>query len=152
MPLRDRDDSFCISILHDIGKLIMAINMRREFDLVLEQVRATNRAMCDIEREMLGFTHADVGAYLLSLWGFSKSSTNAICWHHSPEKLSFETISTEAAVMLANSLEHELMDIHPNYAAHSLVLDETHPPGLSKRMETWREVCRQCFQGGEKHV
>jgi len=35
-----------------------------------------------IEMELLGATHADIGAYLLTIWGFRDEIVEAVAYHH----------------------------------------------------------------------
>lgn len=72
------------AMLHDIGELIIATRLpdahERCLDLAVEQ----QRPVCEIENEILGCSHADVGAQLLSLWGLPAPLIHAVAHHHQP--------------------------------------------------------------------
>ena len=53
---------------------------------------------------MLGTTHAEVGAYLLGLWGFPNSVVEAVAFHHQPGKSKNKAISPLTAVHAADSI------------------------------------------------
>jgi len=134
-------DCFIAGILHDIGKLILATKMRQKFSTVLARVRNEDRAIYMVEQEVLGATHAKVGAYLMSLWGFNDLSMDAVCWHHSPEKLSTEYFTPLTAVMLANSFDHELVSLHKGYVPHLLGGGSSLHVWLRERIDALREIC-----------
>jgi len=146
------DDCFIAGILHDIGKLILATKMPQEFELVLSQVHAQNRPLNEIELEVLGTTHAEVGAYLMALWGFNNPSMDAVCCHHNAGMLPCECFSPVMTVMVANLLDHELVNINRPCDPH--LLDEAcnlHPL-LGERLGIWREICRDILAEGAGHV
>ncbi len=69
------DDAFMSGILHDIGKLVFL------------NEKGSSEMHCDVEdkeRSVWGTTHAEVGAYLLGLWGFQDSLVEAVMYHHKP--------------------------------------------------------------------
>ncbi len=100
-------DSFMAGLLHDVGKIIMLANFRAEVDEAI--IAAENRMvpLHEIEYEMIGITHAFIGAYLATLWGLSDSVIEAVALHHLPRDSTDPTRSILAAVHIADALEHE---------------------------------------------
>lgn len=78
------EDLYICGLLHDIGKIILAENVPDELDRVLEQAALTNRPQYEVEQEVLGFTHADVGSVLAIKWFLPEDLTIAIRYHHQP--------------------------------------------------------------------
>ena len=72
------------SLLHDVGKLVLAARLPGPFRLVLRKALEEGRPMYAVEEEVIGSSHADVGAYLMSLWGLPKVIVDAIWNHHRP--------------------------------------------------------------------
>lgn len=70
------------ALLHDIGQLVLAGQMPDACRQVREQARTTGDPVTAIERQVFGASHADVGAYLLSLWGFPDEICFAVEHHH----------------------------------------------------------------------
>jgi HD-like signal output (HDOD) protein len=64
-------------------------------------------ARCEAEKEVYGATHADLGAYLLGLWGLPVGIVEAVALHHEPYKAIQREFSPLAAVHLANTFEHQ---------------------------------------------
>jgi HD-like signal output (HDOD) protein len=51
--------------------------------------------------------HAEVGAYLLGLWGFPNSIVEAVAFHESPSKAMSEGLSLPALLHIADRLVHQ---------------------------------------------
>jgi len=60
-----------------------------------------------------GVTHAEVGAYLLGIWGLPYSVVEAVAYHHSPLSVRHKTFDVVDAVYIANILAHEPPDVTP---------------------------------------
>jgi HD-like signal output (HDOD) protein/ActR/RegA family two-component response regulator len=81
---RRGDEAFTAAIIHDIGKIVMAIGMPARFAELARVARESQRPFHDVERELLGVTHAEVGAYLLGMWGLPFAIVEAVAYHHRP--------------------------------------------------------------------
>ena len=58
------------------------------------------------EAEILGVSHAEIGAYLLSLWGEPDSTVEAVLQHHQPSRVDSPKVNALTAVHIANALHH----------------------------------------------
>jgi len=56
------------------------------------------------EENLIGISHAEVGAYLLSLWGLPVPLAEAVAHHHRPERVPHDSIDMIIVVYLANLL------------------------------------------------
>src|SRR6185436_11569887 len=66
------------ALLHDIGKLVLAARLPDQFELALRRSMEQELPLYDCEREVLGFSHCEVAAYLLNLWGLPAPVVDAI--------------------------------------------------------------------------
>lgn len=133
---RASDEAFLAGMLHDIGSLVIATNLPDVFERVSRASRLSKQPLHTLEMRALGVTHADVGAYLLGIWGMPYSIVEAAHLHHTPSELgehaSFDCV---ASVHIADALARELE--RPNTPS-SLDQDFVRGLGLEDRLEEWR--------------
>jgi putative nucleotidyltransferase with HDIG domain len=77
-------DVFVTAMLHDVGKLVLSTHLPLQFDAAASCAEATKRPIHVVERELYGYSHAEVGAYLLGLWGLPSTVVEAVAFHHEP--------------------------------------------------------------------
>jgi putative nucleotidyltransferase with HDIG domain len=99
------EECFLAGLLHDIGKLILAANAERQYQLVLDLSKKAAIHLHQAEMGIFSCTHAQIGAYLLALWGVPDSVIRAVELHHSLEKAKFEGFDILLAVHLAQNLK-----------------------------------------------
>ena len=80
------DSAFAYGLLHDVGKIFMAVHMEKDLAVVLDAVKGKNVSFVAAEQELLGYSHADVGAALAEHWRFPKTMVTAIRFHHRIEE------------------------------------------------------------------
>jgi putative nucleotidyltransferase with HDIG domain len=107
-----RDGAVVAALLHDVGKLILASRMPTEFCSTLALARERKCEPFEAEEEILGTSHAEIGAYLLGLWGIPNHVVEAIAHHHHPTRVPHSGFDSSLAVYVANLLAHGLDD-HP---------------------------------------
>jgi HD-like signal output (HDOD) protein len=108
-----REDSVVAALLHDVGSLVLASEMPHQFHDVLALVKQRGCRQHIAEEELLGTSHAEIGAYLLGLWGIDGRIVDAVAHHHSSMRISHIGLDIAAVVYAADLLAHEL-DSHPN--------------------------------------
>lgn len=100
----DLDLVYTASLLHDIGKVILTNFFTEEYKTVLERVKREEVSTVDIEEEILGFNHADVGGWLSNKWSFPPSLSLPIMHHHRVEDADQENILQVSIVHLSDIL------------------------------------------------
>jgi len=98
------EELYACGLLHDLGQLVLAEALGKNYLVVLEQARRDNLPRHAVESAHLGFTHADVGGLIAEQWGLPPAATLAIGQHH---ELGTEGVSAivKAADWLAHALE-----------------------------------------------
>lgn len=145
------DEALIAGLLHDVGKLVLATKQTRQYYDVLRLSKAEGLTLFEAEREVFSATHAEVGAYLLGLWGFSDLVIEAVGLHHTPAASAVRECSPLVAVHVANALEQEgnpTADIGPRAETDTAYLSEL---GLVDRLFPWRDLCQQAVLHGGGH-
>src|SRR6202142_789217 len=99
-------------LLHDVGKLVLATRAPRHFARALIGAEEEKRPLFAVEQDLMGVSHAEVGAYLLGIWGLPCPVVEAVAHHHHPDRVPQDTLDAVGIVHLANFLAHE-HPIHP---------------------------------------
>lgn len=92
---------YVAGLLHDIGSLVL---YSRFPDQAMEALMAANgdeEVLYQVESDLFGYTHADVGAELLRLWQLPETLVEAVACHHEPSRAAQGTIDA-AIVHIAN--------------------------------------------------
>lgn len=95
------------ALLHDIGKLVIAERAPEHLARAIHGARQDKRALYATEEELIGVSHAEVGAYLLSLWGLPYPLVEAVAHHHHPERVPNDKHGVIPIVYLSNLFAHQ---------------------------------------------
>jgi putative nucleotidyltransferase with HDIG domain len=112
MDKSNRDVTIIAALLHDIGKLVLASSMPDQFYAVFLRFSERGCKPFEAEEELLGTSHAEIGAYLLGLWGIPSLTVEAIAHHHHPTRIQNAGFDSTVIVYVADLLDHEL-EAHP---------------------------------------
>ena len=112
MDKSNRDVTIIAALLHDIGKLLLASTMPEQFHSVFLRFTERGCKPFEAEEELLGTSHAEIGAYLLGLWGIPSLTVEAIAHHHHPTRIPSTGLDSTVIVYFADLLDHEL-EVHP---------------------------------------
>lgn len=97
---------FVSGMLHDIGRLAMFMVVPKESQLALTRAYEEQRMLEEVEREIFGFDHADVGGVLLKKWKLPKNLVDAAHYHHQPGKATEQdTIVIHVAEVIASAMQ-----------------------------------------------
>lgn len=76
-------DIYIISLLQDIGILVMHAGTPQEYQKVFQLREERRMPVCEAEREVFGFDHQILGAELLKSWNLPEEIYQPIKCHHS---------------------------------------------------------------------
>lgn len=99
---------FTIGMLHDIGRLVMCVNMPNRTWEILIRSNLDNQALHLTEKQELGFDHAQLGGALLKKWNLPEVYQEVAEYHHNPDQaLHFpgEVAHCHLADIIANTLK-----------------------------------------------
>lgn len=132
-------------LLHDIGKLVMASCDPEMHCRILAEGARSGRNQWEVEHEMIGCTHADVGAFLLGIWGLPAPIVEAAAWHHQPSLSPVTAFSPLAAVHVANVLVTRAAFPAEN-STTGMDAEFLKRIGAVDRLEEWAAICRDVLR------
>ena len=146
------EEVFVAGVLEDLGILVLASNFPQAYDRAIESLLAEKALLTTVEQQEFAVTHAEVGAYLLGLWGIPAPVLDIVSMHHTPHLITDPGISQVLAVYAADILVGELGG-NPIFRTGGFDLTTLDRLGLADRVEPWRTAVRaqKAQQGGDIH-
>ncbi|MGD9693426.1 MAG: HDOD domain-containing protein [Phycisphaerales bacterium] len=98
-----QDTAYTAGMLSEIGRLALAADDPNLMGALLDEARRRNLPLAELELESLSATQAQVGAYLLGLWGFPEPCVNAVAYHEHPADSGATTPDAITALHIARA-------------------------------------------------
>jgi HD-like signal output (HDOD) protein/CheY-like chemotaxis protein len=150
LPKKICDSSLIGGLLHDVGKLVLAAYYPQEYDEVLAVAMKEGVACHEKERQAFGATHAEIGAYLLWLWGLPDEMCKAVAFHHKLADCSPASFTAAVAIHVADALEHEVEGApEPAYRA-DMDMHYLNTMALVDHVPEWRRLRDEFTNKGEQ--
>lgn len=132
-------------LLQDTGQVVLASRAAPRFGSALSTASTRKQPLHEIELELFGASHAEVGAYLLGLWGLPQRIVSTVANHLEPQRTGSRIFDAAAALYVAN---HLIVD--PDVPAldqplpHSVALDLgfLRVVGVAHQLDEWRRLAR----------
>ncbi len=134
------EEAFTSGLLHDIGYLIIAYYLPDRYKRLLAASQAEGRPFHELEREFYGITHAELGAYLLGLWGLPNPIVEAVAHHHEPWRVPHAAFGSLDALYVADVLILEQEGSGATPPLNVLHLETLAAPA---EVHHWRELARE---------
>lgn len=144
MEQKKLDHALMASILHDMGKLLLAEHFTDDYRNVIELVHQEHLPLFKAEKQIFGTTHAEVGAYLLGLWGLPEEVVKAIAFHHHPSKGGLKKFELCGLIHVAELIEHHEQR-QPGMWETLNGVDDAYLEnlGLKGKITLWRDFIQQ---------
>ncbi|MFO1511488.1 MAG: HDOD domain-containing protein [Verrucomicrobiota bacterium] len=97
------DSDYVAGLVHDVGKIVMAATFPDHFVEIQRRVALEPRPLLDLEAEVLGIKHTELGAIYLQNHNLPDIMVETARYHHEPERAGHHT-QIIAAVQIANLL------------------------------------------------
>jgi putative nucleotidyltransferase with HDIG domain len=131
--------SFTAALLHDVGKLILARTApRREMEAIWKKVSVENCTCEQAEKTVLGFSHAEVGAEILTAWNMPESIVSAVRNHHAETAAVLDPMTD--VVMVANLVARSIGE-GVGYEGLSVGIDAAVGRRMGLTKEIFEGVC-----------
>jgi HD-like signal output (HDOD) protein len=122
---------------------VLADHFGRDYALVCLAADKTSLPLLSAELDQFDASHADVGGYLLGLWGLPQDLIEAVAFHHDPAAHEVDRFSPLTAVHAANALIHAIDEpVDSDPPAPPRKLDRRYLERLRcvQRVPAWREM------------
>jgi HD-like signal output (HDOD) protein len=137
-----RETAFTAGMLQDAGQLLLASRAPTDYARVLA-LECEGEPLVAAETAVFGANHANVGAYLLGIWGLPHALVRAVARHHLPQA---ETSLRFDAAMAVNLAEKLALDPDTDRIDLSVLQDL----GVANRLPVWREAARSLLLRAEE--
>jgi HD-like signal output (HDOD) protein/CheY-like chemotaxis protein len=139
------DSVMIAGMLQDVGQLIFAARAAQRFGIALSSCTRAKTPLYEAELELFGATHAEVGGYLLGLWGLPPRIVHAVAHHLEPVP-GARVFDAAAALYVGN-----LLTQNPDVVAQEVVparttaidLSYLRTLGVAHQLEDWRRIARE---------
>jgi len=154
VPAPYPEGAFVGGLLHDVGKLVMAIGLPHEYTLVIRMLQSSQCAWVECDRRVFGTDHAELSADVLQRWELPAPVQQAVRFHHAPELANHGKLDLahliQAADLLAGDLGHTMLPpgVEPVHTATRAIaaLGVTDAlPALLERFRAEFDVIRELF-------
>jgi len=138
------DEAFVSGMLHDTGKLALAANFPKEYTRVAADAAKAPGGLLAAEEAVFGATHAEVGGYMLGLWGLPGPIVDAVTWHHAPCACLEPHFGPLTCVHVGDVWAHD------GSGEASAPIDKGYIDriGMTNRMPEWHRACLETHISG----
>ncbi|MGO9016587.1 MAG: HDOD domain-containing protein [Dissulfurispiraceae bacterium] len=77
-----REEALVAGLIHDIGKTVLSVYAHEQYKAIKSRAKNEGRPFIEIEDELLGFNHCNIGSILAAKWKFPKIYEHVIKHHH----------------------------------------------------------------------
>ncbi len=92
------------ALLHDIGRLVIAAVLPQSAGIIESLLSDPARDRLQAEHAVLGATHAQIGAWLMTIWGLPDATVAPARWHHDMAAVAERADPVTTAIAAANAL------------------------------------------------
>lgn len=139
-PKPAQDDAYTAGLLHGVGKVLLVTELTDDFTKAFNHAQEKKISLMDAEREIFGSTHAEIGAYLLELWGIPAGVCRAIAFYDKPSacppEICEQTDAGDFSTLTALHIAHR--------AANDADLDTTYLASVNSldKADAWIAACK----------
>lgn len=113
LGLVQQEEAFLGGLLQDMGMLALNQTCNVEYQQALRQAGEEHQNLIEVERQVLGIDHAQVGGALASKWNLPPLLTQPILYHHDPSQAPADVLPLVQCVSLGGYLGQMFSSDHP---------------------------------------
>lgn len=99
------DDALLAGLLHNIGYWVLLQECPEQLQEAIELARTRGIALHAAEEDVIGASHAAIGAYLLGVWGLPYPVIEAVAFQHCQQGVTHTRFDVLAALVIAQTLQ-----------------------------------------------
>ncbi len=96
------EEALVAGLIHDVGKTILNNSIPDKYAIITQKVYEEGTQYKDVEMDLLGYTHCDVGGLIARKWKLPKNLEIVIQYHHAETLPTFEDSSFESLCQIVN--------------------------------------------------
>jgi putative nucleotidyltransferase with HDIG domain len=108
LEIKNSEELFVAGLLHDIGKVVLYVKWPEVGTRIKDVLQAGgDRSLFDVEQDVTGLSHADIGGCLANAWHLPITLREPILYHHNPalaKEASLQTAIVHVADILVKGL------------------------------------------------
>jgi HD-like signal output (HDOD) protein len=131
---RTREDALTASMLHAVGLLVLARDDPYDFAEAIAEARKAGTPLHAVEYARHGSSHAELGAYVLGLWGLPDAIVEGVAHQHRIDRVAQGGLDVALAVHVAAALAGELVPEAVAARAGALDIATLHAAGVDERL------------------
>jgi len=137
LPVQFQEDAQVAGFIHDVGKILLL-----KFPHFLQQLKVSRKKLSvDYEYHWFGTSHAEMGAYLLGLWGLPIQVVEAVAYHHKPWNIQVDKFSLIPILYIANGLQC-MSEAQSDSIKDYLNLEYLQTIGLIDKLSEWIDISK----------
>jgi HD-like signal output (HDOD) protein len=148
------DGCFTAALLHDIGKYVFALVMKKEYAEVIKHSKAEGIPLYELEKKQFETTHSEIGTWLADKWRFPDLIKTVIANFNNFSEYRGEFRNEVAIVIVSDRISRTVGfgsagdGAEPEYpvaALESLALTKDHVEDITEQMRNSIEGTRELF-------
>ena len=159
LDLAENPEIFTAALLHDVGKLVLGQYIDQHLAPLAPDALA-DKPFQQVEKELLGADHAEVGARILEKWAFPQRIVHAVRWHHDPDAagepdtmVDLIHVANVLCLMLGIGMGNEGLQYQPESSAtERLGLTTTHLERAASRTLQWVNEMSDRLKPGSSRI
>jgi len=136
------DTVFIAGMMHDVGKLLLFSTLRDTYVQAVNMAHEQGISLYQAEHHILNSDHAEVGSYLMGLWGLPGDVFEALAFHHRLEDYPEPSLSAAVVVHAADVIHSRLYPELVIGTPPGLNQGYLEQAGLADRFQPWLELCQ----------
>lgn len=135
------NDAYTAGLLHDAGELVIAASCPEGYSSAYAHAVGKKVPLAEAEKELLGCSHAEIGAYLLGIWGLPHPIVEAVAYHQRPSRCVATAFSPLTAVHIADALAWKGRGGEVAYPVGRVDRAFLQGLGMEGRVKDWDAAC-----------